>query len=912
MFESKINRGRANGYAPLDSGSKVPLSYLPPIQSTIDTGSFVTTGSNQFNGNQSISGSITAAEFIQTSNIQGTGSLYLKPDSNDSRHFEIYNTSPTDTHIKANGGISFFGDDTNYVKIEDVGDVTIRANSTVTIQSGNGDIILNPDGGAYLGSSNGTNSILTSGYLANIIGDANVVNNGTGHTITDNLTNIINSIPSTSNFATTSSLQALSDKTGSFATTGSNTFNGSQIINGPLTINVSTGTPSGVSNWEGQGGWNQGFYSNITASGGTGTGLTVDVAAGGGGYINIGAISINNPGSGYTNGDIVTINNENDLPGQFTIAVSSTNVLQCDVDGNLILDSSNVPTNLTGSIGDKEGTLVFDDNYLHYCIADFVPETYQIIVNPGATYNTHVSIPKNQSGIPNLYSNGFSITTQDDTTYYLTGVYSDGDNWDCEIDSLNSNYNGGTQTMTLTWLDYESTNIWKKVSLNGIDSGSLLTTSSFNTFTSSYTTDSASFDSRINNVTGSVASGTISSSIQITNLGFATTSSVVNVNTSSLLLTSSFNVFATSSNEFTSSINTFTSSINTTIKSKLNTDGVISGSTQVLNGTSIYSSSAQLPSGLVSGSFQITGLGYALTSSLANVTPFLSASTFNTFTSSYTTTSSSFDSRINAIVNGSGFATTSSLNAYTASINTYSASINTYISSMNSYTASINSTTASLNGKTGSYATTGSNQFKADQTITGSLTVTALTTISSSISANSSSLYLTSGSNLYVQNGGLVEITGSVTLSGSMTIQSGSIMMPNRPAFRVTGAGGPTYATTVLSGSMVVVDYNEGGHYNTTNGTFTAPIAGLYQVNLVCRTYSNSGAASQAVVVKNNTAGTNGTVQIMLEWAANTTVNHIGGSTISKLAVGDTLKAVVFMGSASFDANDNFSIAYIG
>jgi hypothetical protein len=50
----------------------------------------------------------------------------------------------------------------------------------------------------------------------------------------------------------------------------------------------------------------------------------------------------------------------------------------------------------------------------------------------------------------------------------------------------------------------------------------------------------------------------------------------------------------------------------------------------------------------------------------------------------------------------------------------------------------------------------------------------------------------------------------------------------------------------------------------------------------------------------------------MLEWAANTTVNHIGGSTISKLAVGDTLKAVVFMGSASFDANDNFSVAYIG
>ena len=48
MFESKINRGRANGYAPLDGEGKVPLSKLPPIQSTIDTGSFATTDSNTF------------------------------------------------------------------------------------------------------------------------------------------------------------------------------------------------------------------------------------------------------------------------------------------------------------------------------------------------------------------------------------------------------------------------------------------------------------------------------------------------------------------------------------------------------------------------------------------------------------------------------------------------------------------------------------------------------------------------------------------------------------------------------------------------------------------------------------------------------------------------------------------------
>lgn len=65
------------------------------------------------NGNLNLSGA------LEVTNIQGTGSLYLQADKTDSRHFEIYNTSATDVHIKSNGGLSFFGDDTNYLKIDD-------------------------------------------------------------------------------------------------------------------------------------------------------------------------------------------------------------------------------------------------------------------------------------------------------------------------------------------------------------------------------------------------------------------------------------------------------------------------------------------------------------------------------------------------------------------------------------------------------------------------------------------------------------------------------------------------------------------------------------------------------------------------------------------------------------------------
>jgi hypothetical protein len=147
------------------------------------------------------------------------------------------------------------------------------------------------------------------------------------------------------------------------------------------------------------------------------------------------------------------------------------------INGNLILSSSNIPTNLTGSLGDTNGTIKIDNNSIYYCSSSFVPETHQIIVNSGTTYNTHVSIPKNQPGVPNLYSNGFSITTSGNTTYVLTGVYSAGDNWDCEIDNLSSNYNDGTQTMTLTWLDYEPTNIWTKTDF-GFEIGKFATTGS--------------------------------------------------------------------------------------------------------------------------------------------------------------------------------------------------------------------------------------------------------------------------------------------------------------------------------------------------------------------------------------------------------------------------------------------------
>ena len=252
--------------------------------------------------------------------------------------------------------------------------------------------------------------------------------------------------------------------------------------------------------------------------------------------------------------------------------------------------------------------------------------------------------------------------------------------------------------------------------------------------------------------------------------------------------------------------------------------------------------------------------------------------------------------------------------------------------------------TSGVTIQTGSFAVTGSNIFTARQIVSGGLDVqlgitgslkgnvdgnattatTATTATYASITTTATNFNYTFpfiqpglngqlpmyadavGGPLYNPSTNKLELTGSMAVSGSITINSGSLTMPDRPAFRVVGSGGAISAPSVIASSSYVADYSQGSGWNQSTGVFTAPIAGLYQVNIVGRAHSNAEGAAQIIVYKNTTP------QIMVEWAANTTANHIGGSTISQLAVGDTLKASVMVGTISFDSNDNFSVAYIG
>ena len=131
---------------------------------------------------------------------------------------------------------------------------------------------------------------------------------------------------------------------------------------------------------------------------------------------------------------------------------------------------------------------------------------------------------------------------------------------------------------------------------------------------------------------------------------------------------------ATAAGSQTANIQEWRNSGNTPLAS-ISSAGLIVGSIGATNG-------------VVSGSSQVVGI----------------LSSLNTYTGSNDTTNTTQNNRL-------------------TNLETTSASVNISVSNINSYTASVSNSIQQLSSKTGSYATTGSNSFIGNQTISGSLTI---------------------------------------------------------------------------------------------------------------------------------------------------------------------------------------------
>jgi hypothetical protein len=202
------------------------------------TGSYATTGSNRFNGDQTITGSL-----LVTGPIQGTGSIFLQPNVGDARQLEIYNTAATDVHIKATGGLTFLGDDTNYVAINDsAGTVTITAVNGIDFTGS-----LSASGNISASTISGIGNVTLfsqsvdtrfSASAAEVTALSSSVASVTGNFSSSVATSFSASAASVLALSTSvdTRLDALEFNDTRLATTGSNIFQGNQVITGSMYI----------------------------------------------------------------------------------------------------------------------------------------------------------------------------------------------------------------------------------------------------------------------------------------------------------------------------------------------------------------------------------------------------------------------------------------------------------------------------------------------------------------------------------------------------------------------------------------------------------------------------------------------------------------------------------------------------
>lgn len=354
-------------------------------------------------------------------------------------------------------------------------------------------------------------------------------------------------------------------------------------------------------------------------------------------------------------------------------------------------------------------------------------------------------------------------------------------------------------------------------------------------------------------ITGSLI-GSASYAIQALSASYAPDTT----NTGSLVSTSSFNAYTSSNDSKVNSLIAATGSFVTEAESgSFMITGSVAGNTLTFtkgNGSqfNLQVNTGSLPAGVISGSQQITNLGFATTSSLTSLSASIATTDLGQNnrlgsletatgslqnqinqkldTGSFNTYTSSNDGKVNSLINATGsYATTSSVTALSQSIASTDLAQNNRLtsiegvtgsfastSSLNSYTltSSFNTYTSSNDGKvnalinaTGSYATTGSNVFQGTQTITGSLGVTGtITALSASITYletiyQTSSVLFSSGSNILGDEAGDTQtLFGTVRLPNGPLVITGSVTASAGFSGNLTGTA--SYATNALSASQ--------------------------------------------------------------------------------------------------------------
>jgi hypothetical protein len=132
-------------------------------------------------------------------------------------------------------------------------------------------------------------------------------------------------------------------------------------------------------------------------------------------------------------------------------------------------------------------------------------------------------------------------------------------------------------------------------------------------------------------------------------------------------------------------------------------------------------------------------------------------------------------------------------------------------------------------------------------------------------------------------------------------IFTGIVTMPSQPYFHVRS----TQATAV--GNDVfwsTIDNNSGSYYNTTNGRFTAPIAGTYFLS-AHGLWNNADSGDMRIALYKNGAGINGNRFILTKTASNWMTFYLND--IIYLSAGDYVTVRYLQGTNTLHVDADYN-----
>jgi uncharacterized coiled-coil protein SlyX len=903
------------------------------------SGSYATTGSNTFRGEQIISSSL-----IVTNEIKGTGSIFLQPDVTDSRKLEIYNTSVTDVHIKATGGQTFLGDDTNFVEIND-------SLQTINITAANGVFVTGIE--ETIGEFSQSVDSRFSASVASVTSLSASVASVTGDFSSSVATSFSASAynVSASNASQDIRINQLASFSGSYATTGSNIFFGTQTFTGSVYItqdlivqgssSLQNVTASAVSIGTNQINLNTDFPAfryaglNVYDSGSSGVSAslqwdsltdqwifvhkesgsaTVDSSILLYGPLSTGGLGtetgltsnyltkVEDNGHGHhlttssieDTGTKVTVYNSLDVTGE--ISASTINGI-----GNVTAYSQSVSASLAAivaNVGSGVGVSITNLNSF---------SSSQLTQNSTlATYTASVETRLTEIGVVSgslIASASTAKTTNDTQDGRLTNLEATSASVNTSVTALNSS--SASQQISIDALNTVSgSNLGR---LSNLES----TSASLNTSVAELNTSSASQQVSLDNL-NTFSGSTLGRLTNLESTSASVNTSVSALNSSSasqqisidaLNIVSGSNLGRLSNLESTSAsvnisitnINSFSSSVLT----QLTEIGVVSGSLIASASAAKTTNDAQgvrlgeLESKSSSVDIAIAALN-SYTSSNTSTTALnaFTASANERFTeigvvsgsliasaSTAKTTNDTQDGRLTELETASG-----SFNTSISNLNTTSASVNTSIAALNASSASQQTQLDGLSSKTGSYATTGSNTFYGTQTFSGSINVSGSTNFGGAVAVDDSNMNLTNSSSLNLTNGSSIYVNGSGVISGSIVgignVTAFSTSVDSRLSNLQTKSASVDIAIAALN------SYTSSNTSTTALNAFTASANERFtEIGVVSGSLISSASAAAVANANQNLFTQSADVRLTnlesTSASVNTSITNINGTTAS-------------------------------